>query len=113
MTVLMTRPTSFGDDDGEHGPQVVVLALCEEEFSADLEFDLRGRLEVVLANRPRRVVLDLAGCHYLDAPGLRVLLDASSEAAEHGALLEVRNCSPEVLRLLQAAGEADRLGARA
>ena len=81
-----------------------VLALCDDDASVASEFDLRGRLDAALSTAPTLVVVDLSRCHYLDAPGLRVLVEARDRASREGVRLELRGCSPEALRLLQAAG---------
>lgn len=84
------------------GPALV--ALCDDDATVASEFDLRDRLQAALAAGPAHLVVDLARCHYLDAPGLRVLLEARGQASRQGTRLELRGCSAEVLRLLEAAG---------
>ena len=96
MTVLTTaRP----EPDA-----TLVVPVCDDDATVAGEFDLRSRLELALAARPAVVVVDLGGCHYLDAPGLRVLVEARDRASAQGTRLRLQSCSPEVLRLLDAAG---------
>lgn len=98
MTVVTSTP---------HGPSTdsaLVVPLCDDDATVAAEFALRDRLEAALAARPARVVVDLERCRYLDLPGLRVLVGARHQAAQQGTRLELRRASPEVLRLLQAAG---------
>ena len=87
----------------------LVVAVGEDGSAVAAEFALRARLADALAARPARLVVDLGGCSWLDAPGLRVLLDAGQQAREQGTALELRHCPPDVLRLLDASGQADVL----
>ena len=91
----------------------LVLRPTEDDVAIGGQLALQEALEQVLAGRPARVVVDLSSCRYLDAPGLRVLLDARQAAAEQGTALRLEHCSDQVRRLLVAAGEAEQLGVAA
>ena len=99
MTTCTTLPAE---------PQLV-LRPSEDDVAIGGELDLQARLEQALRAAPARLVVDLSAVRFLDAPGLRVLVDASHAAAEQGTVLHLAHCSTEVLRLLDAAG-AGHLG---
>ena len=87
------------------------IALCDDDATVAGEFALRDRLDAALADAAAGVVVDLTGCRHLDAPGLRVLLEARAQASRQGTRLELTGCSTQVLRLLDAVGHpADRWG---
>jgi anti-sigma B factor antagonist len=50
------------------------------------------------------VVIDLAGVSFMDSTGLRVLLKASKLLASAGGMLEIKNPSEPVQRLLEVSG---------
>lgn len=91
----------------------VVLRPSEDDVAIGGELALQHRLERVLDSRPARLVVDLSAVRFLDAPGLRVLMDARHTAAGQGTELRLEHCSEEVLRLLDAVGEVEHLGATA
>jgi anti-anti-sigma factor len=53
-----------------------------------------------LVEQPRKVVLDLSRLRFCDVPGMRVLVDFSQTAAEHGVDVEIRGASGQVGRLM-------------
>ena len=55
------------------------------------------------------VVLDLGRVSFMDAAGIRVLVDAHHRAARMGTTLTVRRPSPAVVRVLTIAGLLDHL----
>lgn len=85
----------------------LVLRPTEDDVAIGGQLALQRRLEQALRSRPARLVVDLSVVRFLDAPGLRVLLDAREAASEQGAVLRVDHCSDEALRLLDAAGVGD------
>ena len=92
----------------------LVLRPSEDDVAIGGQLALQHCLEQALHSRPARLVVDLSVVRFLDAPGLRVLLDTRQAAAEQGAELRLEHCSDEVLRLLDAAGVEDlRLPTRA
>ena len=88
----------------------LVVRPSEDDVAIGGQLALQQSLEQVLAGRPARVVVDLSQCRYLDAPGLRVLLDARLAASAQGTHLRLEHCSDQVRSLLVAAGEAEQLG---
>jgi anti-anti-sigma factor len=54
------------------------------------------------------VVVDLAGVLFIDSSGLRSLLGASHRAHDRGTTVTLRSVHPEVGRLLELTGTADR-----
>lgn len=61
-------------------------------------------LQEALADLPSRLVLDLAGCPFVDAAALTVLLDAHRTTARYGGELVLAGCTPRVLRVLSVTG---------
>ena len=96
MTTCASLPAPLG----------LVLRPTEDDVAIGGELALQSGLEQALRSAPSRLVVDLSAVRFLDAPGLRVLVEAAQSAAEQGAALHLAHCSPEVLRLLDAAGAA-------
>lgn len=88
--------------DGE----VRVILAGELDLATAPEAD--RRLREAQAEAPR-VVLDLDGLTFIDATGLRVLLDASDRATSSGGDLLVRRIRAGVRRLLELTGTEERL----
>ena len=65
---------------------------------------VRDQLEQALAGRPRRLVVDLSACAFVDASALAVLLDLHRRMSRTGAVLTLRGACPRVLRLLSLTG---------
>ena len=65
---------------------------------------VREQLEQALAGRPRRLVVDLSACAFVDASALAVLLDLHRRMSRTGAVLTLRGACPRVLRLLSLTG---------
>lgn len=57
----------------------------------------------------RDVVVDLGGVTFIDLHGLRLLLAATDTARSRGVTLQVTECPPCLLRLLQVTGVGGRL----
>ena len=91
----------------------LVLRPSDDDVAIDGQLALQHRLEHALSSSPARLVVDLSAVRFLDAPGLRVLVDARLAAADQGTELRLEHCSDEVLRLLAAAGEVEHLAATA
>jgi anti-anti-sigma factor len=97
MTVVSTAPTYRADTD-----EVVLHVPCELDVATLPR--TRAELDEVLAQRPARVVVDLSGCPFVDAAAMGVLLEAHRTTQRYGGELELRGCSPRVLRLLSLTG---------
>lgn len=78
------------------------------EVGGELDLATAPRLSLALdmAERhgSRSIVLDLAELRFVDASGLRVLVDAARRAREGGWSLSGRNPSPPVSKLLELVG---------
>jgi anti-anti-sigma factor len=84
----------------------VIRAAGELDFStADR---LRARLDAARADGVTTLV-DLAGVNFVDAAGLRVLLDAARDSDKHEWPWFIVRPSSAVLRLIELAGAASRL----
>ncbi|MGC4879005.1 STAS domain-containing protein [Micromonospora sp. DT43] len=57
----------------------------------------------LLALRPQRVVVDLAGCRHIDAAAIGLLLDVHRRLARMDGVLVVRNPSHRIQRILHHA----------
>ncbi|MEU7841556.1 STAS domain-containing protein [Micromonospora sp. NPDC049114] len=60
-------------------------------------------LDELLALRPRRVVVDLAGCRYIDAAAIGLLLDVHRRLTRMDGVLVVRNPNHRIQRILHLA----------
>ena len=65
---------------------------------------VREQLDLAVAGRPARLVVDLSACTFVDASALAVLLDAHRRLSRSGGVLTLRGCCPRVLRLLSLTG---------
>jgi anti-anti-sigma factor len=65
--------------------------------------DFAAVLDRAIAQRPRRVVIDLTDCPFIDAAAVDVLLDAHRRTWRSAGLLTLRNPSPRVRRILEIA----------
>jgi anti-sigma B factor antagonist len=72
---------------------------------------LRAALDAE-SERDAPTLVDLASLDFIDMTGLRVLLDAATDAAAKGQAFEVLNPSPAVSRLLELTGLGGRLSIR-
>jgi anti-anti-sigma factor len=66
--------------------------------------ELRSRVESLLCNGVRRVLLDLSGVSNIDAAGVGELIHIFNVAAAAGGVLEVAQMSPRVRRVLDVTG---------
>jgi anti-anti-sigma factor len=87
--------------DGPRPPvECQVLAVSGELDLASAP-ELRRRVSAELASGTARVELDLGGVEFVDAAGLRALVELSEAAAAAGTRLVVRTPSPSVCRLVE------------
>lgn len=77
-------------------------------------------LDEALDRRPAEIVIDLAGCRYVDAAGIALLLDLHRRSWRVGSQLTLRSPSTRLRRLLEIARvdqvlqvESDSTGATA
>ena len=76
----------------------------------DIDMAAGPQLEVVILQREASgpLTVDLAGVHFIDSSGLRVLLGAGRRAAQRGERVTLRSVGPEVARLLEITGTTDQ-----
>ncbi len=96
----MTAPASA--PTGQAAPALVVEVVGDLDQSRVAR--VRAQLEESLARRPPAVVVDLAGCPFVDATALAMLLETHRQASRMGTVLTLRGCRPRVLRLLSLNG---------
>jgi anti-sigma B factor antagonist/stage II sporulation protein AA (anti-sigma F factor antagonist) len=88
----------------------VVRDGAEVRVAADGEVDmstadsLRECVDEVLAERPARLTVDLAGVTFLDSSGIATLVHAYNRATGQNAGLDVVNCRRNVRRVLELTG---------
>lgn len=75
--------------------------------SAPQVLDVVGRVHAEY--EPARIELDLGQVRFLDSEGIRALLLASERLTHRGCGLLVTDAQPQVLRVLELTGVADRL----
>ena|SRR5438067_500662 len=61
---------------------------------------LNDALRAALAEKPDRIVIDLADVSFADVTGLRPVLSAQRTMARRGGRLEIRHASPQVSRVI-------------
>lgn len=101
------EPVSSPADPSRTSPsQVPVTTTVTVEHALDLaEVDvLRTALMSALSDRRLTpggtVVLDMAGCDYVDMTGYRLLHEAAGTVDERGLVLHLTRVRPEVVRIL-------------
>ena len=70
---------------------------------------LEERLEIIFADGPPQLVVDLRLLEFIDSTGLSVLVKAHQRAREAGHEFALVKGGPQVQRLLGLTGLADRL----
>jgi anti-anti-sigma factor len=96
----------------ETGRAVPAVPLVEVQVRGDLDAhsapSVNDMLEEALALRPRRLVIDLAGCDRIDAAGILLLLDTHRRAMRDGGTVALRSPSARAQRNLRLA-KVDRV----
>lgn len=70
----------------------------------DIDLATVGRLEHALSqarHEGTRIVVDLAGCPFIDSSGLRALVDAQNATRQTGASLALVTADPNVRRVFE------------
>lgn len=93
---------TVGEVPGADGDVILVVA---GEIDIVSVAALRAEVDRSITRAPRRLVLDLSGVRFMDSSGIAVLLTA----AEKIAVVEVRNPSEIIRRLIALSGLADIL----
>ncbi|MEM6492504.1 MAG: STAS domain-containing protein [Pseudomonadota bacterium] len=80
-----------------------------------LEIPLRGRftfadyssfrktVDDALGEKPKRLTIDMTGLEFIDSAALGMLLLARDEASKINAVVDIRNASGQVVRVLEVA----------
>lgn len=100
--------TNFAITTRDVGDGAVRLLISGEIDMATAE-QIPAATEEVLAGRPTRIEVDLAGVGFLDSSGLRHLLTAHRIAADNGTDLRLVNVTGAPLRVLTLTGLLDIL----
>lgn len=79
----------------------VVEAAIDGKLDADAVPDLRSAMQDVLALRPRSIVIDLAGCTFIDAAGVALLLEVHRCAWLFDGRVVLRSPCPQVQTVLR------------
>jgi anti-anti-sigma factor len=101
MDLLTTIVTN-----GESGGQPYTLVDLAGEADATSSDMLRGLLEVQIARKPSKLIIDLAALRFMDSTALHVILTASRSLADQGGTLALASPTRVVaamLRLTQVA----------
>jgi anti-sigma B factor antagonist len=109
-------------------PLMQRIAVMPEPFEIDVRPDrsrvviaLTGELDLATVDEARRTieelrelgwrdfVVDLRGLSFLDSSGVHLLLETRERARDSGGSLTIVHGSPDVRRVLELTGVADRL----
>ncbi len=82
--------------------QTAVLALAGE-IDLHESAQVRQRLESVLAQKPRRLLIDLTAVSYIDSSGLAVLIEAFQRIQSQGGPLALCGLQPAVRDIFEIA----------
>ena len=89
-------------------PHQVIVALAGEVDLSTTDA-LSNLLAEVLAERPPRIVVDLARVSFLDSSGIKCLLVAADSATSAGCRLIARRPTRAILRIFTICDVAERL----
>jgi anti-anti-sigma factor len=84
---------------------VLTLSIAGELDLASVE-SVHETIDEVLNGHPERVVFDLGGVTFMDSSGIAMMLQVSKRVGN----VEVRNVTPIVRRVIEAAGLVEVLG---
>lgn len=94
-------------EEAEHASGSVVCVWGELDMATAPPLQVRL---LALVGEGRRVELDLSGLTFMDSSGLNLLIGVARAATESGGALTLAAASPEVRRVLELSGVAERLG---
>lgn len=89
------------------GRAVIVAVAGELDLASSPE--LEEELDRVWESDPEQLVIDLRRLEFMDSTGLSIIVGAHQRLAEHGRSLTLVKGSPQVQRLLDLTGVAERL----
>lgn len=81
----------------------VVEVVVQGDLAADAADEVGRVLGEAMGFRPRKLIVDLAGCRSIDARGVHVLVEARRRAVSVGVVLVVRPPEADAVRLLEHA----------
>jgi anti-sigma B factor antagonist len=81
-----------------------VVSLAGELDSSNVD-TVSERLATVVADRPERVIFDLAGLRFMDSAGIAVLIRTAADVDT----VQIRDPSPIVKRVIEVTGLSDVL----
>jgi len=93
------------------GPSMTVAVIGELDIATVPRFSVRMG-ELVRARDLRELVMDLSGLTFIDAGGVRALVDLRSRLEEQNAGLVLDGVPPQMGRLLRIIGPARRFRIR-
>jgi anti-anti-sigma factor len=99
--------TDFAIDENARGDAVELGLSGDLDMSAT--FALEPVLDRVLAQDPRRLVLDLGGVPFVDSSGLGLLIATHERASRAGVDMAISGAGPEIQRVIHIAGLDDLL----
>jgi anti-anti-sigma factor len=88
---------------GDGGGRVLMCFSGEIDLSSAHLVDV-AVTDALRSHRPRHVDVDLAGVRFLDASGIRTLLECRSRAIDAGCQLAVTNPPPMTYRVFELTG---------
>lgn len=94
---------TFNVATDEHGGVVIAIA---GELDIESAIVLQDGVAAVLAGRPKRLTVDLAGLRFADSSGIALWVRWAGMVGE----LHLRNASPLLRRVITTMGLSDRLG---
>jgi anti-anti-sigma factor len=104
-------PAQLSMDTCLSSPGTVRVAVSGEIDLSTADVFRAGLLNVVSAQLPERIEVDLAGVTFLDCSALTVLVVVAKAAARGGWQLRITNPQPVVRRILALTGLLDVLAA--
>ncbi|MFC4018481.1 STAS domain-containing protein [Micromonospora sp. GCM10011542] len=88
------QPTSYA---------LPLVEVCITQLDLACVAETGAAFDGLLALRPQRVVVDLAGCRYIDAAAIGLLLDVHRRLTRMDGVLVVRNPNHRIQRILHHA----------
>ncbi len=86
------------EGDGAADVRIAVFGDLDRPGASPLE---RAVIHVLREQRPAHLEIDLAGVPFLDAGGVRVLLQCRTDARQLGCRVTLTNVQPEAYRVLE------------
>lgn len=99
--------SDFRVDVRTEGRATIVVVSGELDLASSPE--LQEQLDRVWESDPEQLVIDLRQLEFMDSTGLSIIVGAHQRLAEKGQSLSLVRGSPQVQRLLDLTGVAERL----